>query len=248
MDLSFLWKLRYDTPLGRLVRLPLKAIPKGRPVPILQGPLRGKKWIFGAGPSMFWLGSYEHPKQRRLASLLSPGHVFYDVGAHMGYYTLLGAELVGPRGRVVAFEPNPENLDYLRRHVAINAYDNVEVRGEAVAGDVGELRFDASGDSFTGRLAAGGSLAVTVTTLDRAHAEGAPLPAVVKIDVEGAELDVLHGAEAVIAAAHPVLLVATHSAELHRDCAQFLQARGYRIEPLRDRRSRVIADELIGWP
>ncbi len=74
---------------------------------VVQGPLRGKRWIAGSSNHGCWLGSYELAKQRKVIELVRPGMVCWDVGAHVGFYTLLFAELVGPLGRVFAFEPLP---------------------------------------------------------------------------------------------------------------------------------------------
>lgn len=99
---------------GRALRLPLHLIPRGLAVPILQGPLRGARWLVGAATHGCWLGSYELAKQLAFARWLAPGRVVYDLGAHAGFYTLLAARPVGPAGRVHAFEPLPELLSILR--------------------------------------------------------------------------------------------------------------------------------------
>jgi predicted RNA methylase len=94
-------------------------------MPILQGPGRGIRWIVGAGTHGCWLGSYESEKQAVVAEALGPGMVFYDLGANAGFYTLLAARAVLPGGEVIAFEPLPENISYLRRHVERNGFRNV---------------------------------------------------------------------------------------------------------------------------
>jgi hypothetical protein len=81
--------------LGRALRLPLRLIPKQAEVRILQGPLRGKRWIAGSSNHGCWLGSYEAAKQRKIIEFLRPGMVCWDVGVNVGFYTLLFAELVG---------------------------------------------------------------------------------------------------------------------------------------------------------
>jgi len=78
-------------------------------VPILQGPLRGKKWIVGSQRHAFWLGGYEPHLQRLIAREVKPGEIFYDVGANVGFYSLLASVLVGP-GKVFAFEQLPANV------------------------------------------------------------------------------------------------------------------------------------------
>jgi Met-10+ like-protein len=108
---------------GRLARYPLKLIP---PSPILRGPVPGKKWIVGSKRHAFWLGLYEPEMQRRIVKVIRPGGIFYDIGANLGFYSLLASALVG-QGRVFAFEPSPDNIAYLRRHVALNECADVEI-------------------------------------------------------------------------------------------------------------------------
>jgi FkbM family methyltransferase len=127
-----------------------------------------------------------------------PGELVLDVGANVGAYTLLFAQWVGPTGRVVAFEPAAEAAAALRAHLVLNGVDGrVEVSEAAIADRQGTAR-------FSGRAAAGGnaivpdgtpgSVDVQTTTLD-AFCHGRQLqPAVIKVDVEGAELHVLRGA------------------------------------------------------
>lgn len=137
---------------GRALRLPLRLIPRGLVLPVLQGPWRGARWMVGAATHGCWLGSYELAKQLALARRLAPGRVVFDLGAHAGFYTLLAARGVGPAGRVHAFEPLPENLAFLRRHVRLNRLGNVSVHGWAVWSASGLLRFTPGGDRTTGRL------------------------------------------------------------------------------------------------
>jgi hypothetical protein len=98
---------------GRALRLPLRLIPRSLVVPILQGPLRGARWIVGSATHGCWLGCYERAKQQGFVRILAPGQVVYDLGANVGFYTLLAARRVGPTGEVHAFEPGAENLEFV---------------------------------------------------------------------------------------------------------------------------------------
>src|SRR4051794_11745594 len=73
------------------------------------------------------LGTTEPQVQDVLGESLNRRDVFYDVGGNVGFFPLIAAKLVGPEGRVVAIEPLPENADALRRNVALNGFENVEV-------------------------------------------------------------------------------------------------------------------------
>src|ERR1035441_6724268 len=68
---------------------------------------------------------YEPETKALLGSLIRPGMTVFDIGAHVGHYTLLAARIVGPTGRVYAFEPEPENFALLKRNVELNGYKNV---------------------------------------------------------------------------------------------------------------------------
>src|SRR5437868_8178233 len=100
--------------LGRIARDALRLLPKDATVPVLQGRLRGKKWVVGSGEHGYWLGSYEAVKQKAFVAVASGKQVVYDVGANVGFYSLLAATLVTKGGRVFAFEPLPRNLFFLR--------------------------------------------------------------------------------------------------------------------------------------
>ena len=216
------------TAARRLVRLPLRLVPSRAVVRVVRGPAAGSRWIAGAATHGCWLGTYEREAIRSFVEAIGPGDTVFDVGAHAGYYTLAAARRVGRRGRVVAFEPHPQNLDYLRRHVRLNDLRHVLVLPMAIADSTGEAAFEAAESRFEGRLSASGTIAVKVASLDDLSAAGtAPDPDVVKIDVEGAEERVLVGAAALVDRVHPVFFVAAHSPALYDRCAAWLEARGY---------------------
>jgi FkbM family methyltransferase len=137
--------------------------------------------------------------------LLRRGMVVVDVGAHMGYYTRLCAELVGREGQVLALEPHPENLAVLRRNTWGHRYQNVQISG-AAAGEIDrEAQLHWSAGSTNHSLVSGFTpcvhqSGVTVRSLDALLADfGFTRVDFVKIDVEGAEPRVLSGLETTIA-------------------------------------------------
>jgi len=211
----------------------LRLLPPRAALPILWGPLRGRRWVVRSSFESCWLGVYEQEKQSALAAAVRPGDVVYDVGANVGFYSLLASALVGPAGAVFAFEPLPRNLAILRRHLALNRAANVRVIAGAVADRPGVARFDTSGIPEMARLSDAGGLEVPTVRLDDLLAAGqiAP-PAVMKIDVEGAEYAALCGARGLLARHRPALLLATHGAEVHGRCCALLRELGYGLEPL----------------
>jgi FkbM family methyltransferase len=219
--------------LGAALRYPLRWIPDNFAIPILQGPLRGKKWIVGSSTHGCWLGSYEYEKQRRFAKEVFRGAVVYDVGAHVGFYTLLASELVGPGGRVIAFEPLPRNLHYLHKHLILNQCSNVTVIDAAVLDTKRLVRFAEGPNSSMGFVSERGRLEVKAVSLDELFVKGEiPKPDVIKIDIEGGEYHALSGGKQLLAETHPMVFLSTHSREVHKQCCDLLQVLKYRLNSL----------------
>lgn len=172
------------------------------------------------------------------------GDVVLDIGANLGAYTLLFGQWVGDAGHVYAFEPAPDARQGLEQHVAMNGLAAcVTVCHEAVSGGQGRARFLAMGTSGANRLLPEGSRAggeVSTITVDGFCASLGLKPRLIKIDVEGAELDVLRGARRTIAAGghdlrlyvemHPSLWPALGVSRQHIEAE--LQAQDLRAECL----------------
>jgi FkbM family methyltransferase len=217
--------------IGRALRWPLAMIPRRMPVRILSGPCRGMRWIAGSATHGAWLGSYELDKQRLFVEHVRRGNVIYDIGANVGVYTLLSSVLVGNDGHVYAFEPSPQNLYFLRAHVARNHLSNVTLIGKAVGAAVGTVKFT-SNRGLMGRVDDSGDIAVSVTSIDAFVDAGHRPPTLMKIDVEGAEADVLSGATNTLRTYRPTLFLATHSPQVHDRCVRFLQEICYLVKPV----------------
>lgn len=219
--------LRSRTLPGRLVRYPFHLIPRNLALPVLQGPLRGQKWIVGSHLHGCWLGSYESETQMCIAREVQPGSVFFDVGANVGFYSLLAALRVGA-GRVYAFEPLPANIVFLRRHLELNGIRNVEVLQLAISDREGTAPFARETTRAMGKLEAGGNLTVEISSLDQliADARVAP-PDCIKMDIEGGEFRALTGATRCFREHRPKLFLATHGKTVHDDCCRLLTSWEY---------------------
>ena len=137
---------------------------------------------------------------RDLMASLQPGDVFVDVGAHIGLYTVAAARRVGPTGKVHAFEADPTTVRSLAAHARMNGVDDiVRVHPLAVGDHTGTIPYDARGNSQSAVVPADGlgETYVALTTLDGAL-RGVAV-SVIKIDVEGYELQVLRGAGGLLA-------------------------------------------------
>jgi FkbM family methyltransferase len=180
-----------------------------------------------------WLGTYERQKQEFFARLVRPGSVVFDVGANVGLYTLLASARAGRDGRVFAFEPLLANLDYLREHLQLNDVNNVDVIPAAVGRSPGRASFAAAASRSMGRLDAAGVLEVEIVSLDDlSHSRDLPAPNLIKMDIEGGEVEALAGAEETLRAHRPAILLATHGWAKHQESCRFLRGLGYVVEAL----------------
>jgi FkbM family methyltransferase len=199
---------------------------------ILWGPLHGTRWIVGSGNHVCWLGLYEYRKQLALQRMLTAGSSVYDIGAHVGFHTLLASQIIGPSGHVSSFEPLTRNLRYLREHLRINGANNVQVIEAAVADQTGIEAFIEHG-SYMGGLQSTGQLRVQTIAIDKLLETGTiPPPDCVKLDVEGGEMRALQGMRETLSTFGPTIFLATHSPSLHVGCVHFLTELGYRVHPL----------------
>lgn len=188
--------------------------------PIVYQDMRGLRYVLypgeNAGVYLEHGGNYEVAETAFCEDVLAPGMTAFDVGANMGLYTLLMAKLVGQTGIVHSFEPEPDNFGRLGVNVALNGCANVKARQTAVFSASGrrplsvyERRLNAWHSLGAPALAdpfRPGALATPVTTVevetvaldDYCREEEVARIDVLKIDVEGAELDVLRGARGLL--------------------------------------------------
>src|SRR5438067_2438972 len=119
----------------------------GRGVPRRIG---GEVVRFPARWCRYYEAAYEPETFRFLAAQCRPGSTVLDIGAHLGLFTVIMARRVGPGGRVLSFEPTPSTRAALSETVRLNGFrDRVQVRGEAVAGTVGQAAFYCTGDDIS---------------------------------------------------------------------------------------------------
>lgn len=204
---------------------------------IAHGRGAGLRFNSAGGRAGFALGTWEPETQEALADLLQRGDVLFDVGAATGFHTIIAARHVGPGGRIIAFEPFVENLVALRHNIALNELTNVEVIDKAIADSDGvAVMVPEASDEVSlvmQRLDREGAdeRSVEVTSLDALLESGrVPAPTVVKMDVEGAEVEVLNGARALLARERPTLLIEVH--ERWDELAPILDETGYDYRPL----------------
>jgi FkbM family methyltransferase len=208
---------------------------------------KGLRFLFGPSNPDYVTGNNELPVQEALVRTLRPGQVFFDVGANVGFFAVIGARLVGPRGKVVAFEPVGNNAALVRQNAAINGFGNLEVVEKAVAAVSGRAKLAlaayAGGSSLahvgTPPDATGAMLPVeTVALDDLIFSQRHPAPDLVKIDVEGAEREVLEGMARLLRQVRPIVLYEIDDAdravmtEKREVCRALLRSAGYHIVAL----------------
>jgi FkbM family methyltransferase len=179
-------------------------------VAVRSGPAQGIRLVvLPRREKYYWTGAYEPGVQDALVRLLRPGMTVWDVGAHIGFFSLLAARLVGPDGVVHAFEPMSANRERLQAAVALNGAANVVVRDRAVSATPGRADLHGHEHTTMWSLLETGRRGepVEVVTLDLLAGELGS-PQLVKIDAEGAEVDVLRGGETLLGGqVKPALLV-----------------------------------------
>ncbi|HEV3470234.1 MAG TPA: FkbM family methyltransferase [Pyrinomonadaceae bacterium] len=212
-------------------------------------------------PRSYWLGTHEPDMQAALREQIKAGMTVYDCGANVGYFSVMLARLVGPRGRVYAFEPSPASLESLRAARDLNGLANLSVVPQGVWDRRARLRFRRGGageslvsDHVEGVFGESGArgpreaaVEVEVNSLDDfVYAEGNPPPDFIKLDVEGAEGRALAGARRLLAERRPGLLLEIHGGP-GREVWALLEEFGYDAVNLATGDAPRTAEEFAVW-
>lgn len=184
-----------------------------------------------------WTGAYETDLAEAVAAAVCKGDVCFDIGAYRGFFS--GVFALAGAGQVVAFEPFPENCTQLQRLSAANPRLPLSFEHVAVGGEEGVVQFHVMPDSSMGKLASSSFqadvpsaavLKVPLKTIDGLIGEGKyPAPQVIKIDVEGAEVEVLQGGKKTLETHKPILFIEAHSESLKAECTELLTSFGYNV-------------------
>ena len=158
----------------------------------------------GAGALIYYLGYSEPETARFLMNFLRPGMVFWDVGAHIGEFSLLASRKIGDTGRVEAFEPNPQLSDLIHCTVEANRLTNVTVHTCAVTDRTSVAEFVIDSEPAVSHMRASeeandaAMIAVSTVALGDFHLQCGYRPHLIKVDVEGAEKMALQGAQSLL--------------------------------------------------
>ena len=216
----------------------------------------------------YWLGTYEPELQAAVLKFMRPGMVAYDVGANIGYVSLMLARAVGAGGRVYAFEALPANLERLGENLALNGMQStVRVVPAAVTDRSGPVQFLVGPSGGVGKVAGSAGrrsldypeqMRVNGIALDAFvyadgnyadgnYADGNPPPQVVKMDIEGGEVLALPGMRRLLREARPLLFLELHGPEAARVAWDILTSAGYRLCRMAPGYASVSAVEALDW-
>jgi FkbM family methyltransferase len=218
-------------------------------LPVLSGPGRGLRLrvdLIHRKDTYFW-GKYDRQILRHLRSIVQRDWTVWDCGTYIGYYTLFFARAVGPKGCVVAIEPDRRNLQRTQENVGLNGFANVQFVNAAIGAPLGEVDFlldDTTNSHLPGYYVGGrdkkeewGSkdllrekTRIVCMSLDQAfYDKKLPRPNLVKIDIEGAEKDAVQHLGRLVADVKPLIVLELHNPECDEAAWCFSKQTGYRL-------------------
>ena len=213
-------------------------------LPVMAGPLKGYLWSTSYNYD-YILGKYEELQTSRLLSWLQPNSVFYDVGAHVGFHALAANRII-QTGKIYAFEPMPAIRAVFEKHIILNrkfiTNNNISLSAMAISDEEKEVEFSndathGAGNTYISESyvfkGTANKIEVQCQSIDGLMKQGYAKPDIIKIDVEGAEYDVLLGAKQTLQLHKPNILLATHDCHLpgvQQKCVAFLTKLGYHVQ------------------
>jgi FkbM family methyltransferase len=205
----------------------------------------------------YWLGTYEIDLQNALSGLVRPGMVTYDVGANVGYISLILGKLVGEDGKVFSLEANPENVKRLKINLKLNEkLSQFTLIGKAVADKTGAIEFFVHESDDMGKVAGSAgrqekyteSLSIESVSLDDfVYKENHPAPHLIKIDIEGGEVLAFPGMHQLLRKAQPLILVELHGPESAAEALNTLNTADYSLHLMKAGFPQVDSVEELDW-
>ena len=197
-------------------------------------------------------GIYEEFETNLIKKEIHSGDVVVDIGANIGYYTLLFAKLVGEKGKVFAFEPDPTNFELLKKNVEINDYKNVILEQKALSDSHGKMMLSLNSENTAGHHLnfkqenIDNSIEVDVLNFDQYFAKRKLDINFIKMDVEGAESNVIKGMTNTIKNSHNLKMIveynpnAIHQMGLHPETfLDLLSDCGFSINDINERTKTI---------
>ncbi len=231
---------------------------------VMEGPLKGYLWSTGSNYA-YLLGNYEDPATlSEFISWLQPDTIFYDLGGNIGFYALLANRYI-TTGKIYSFEPMPASRLVFEKHLLLNRsqiqYHNIRLLPLVISDREKEVAFSNDAGQMEGNTyittspyfkKAVNTIRVKSHSIDELVGLGYDPPHVIKIDVEGAEYDVLQGSVNTLKRFRPRILLATHQCHLpgvREDCVRFLESLGYVLQHTGRHNKMVLGlDDYVAVP
>lgn len=204
-----------------------------------------------------WLGTYEPELQSAIRRFGRPGMVAYDIGANIGFVSILLALTGGPGSQVFAFEPLPANIERLRSHIEMNnLHDRVKLVQVAIGEGAGRARFLVHASGGMGKLEGSDGrrtpyqAEIEVDTLaldDFIWASGNPPPDLMKIDIEGGETKAVRGMRRIFKESRPVILMEIHGPEAGQAVWDAFESVDYRMYSMAHPGRPIEGPQFPGW-
>ena len=254
-------KIFYKIPfLASFLRRSLnKAAPQGiHPVEIAGGILTGMHMALDLQKEKdYWLGTYEPDLQAAARHFIQPGMTVYDVGANIGYISLIAANLNGPQGKVFSFEALPANIQRLQENIRLNQLESrISVQHAAVVDKGGKVTFYMHQSGAMGKAAGSAgrketyqqSIQVSGVALDDfAYKQQQPQPGLIKLDIEGGEGMALAGMPRILKEARPIFLIELHGEQAARQVWEQLSANDYSLHQMKHGYPHIQSLQELDW-
>ncbi len=253
-------RLYHLGPFTKLIRKSLnQAAPSGpTKVKIAAGILEGEDFYLDLQSEKdYWLGTYEADFQEVLKKLVKSGMVVYDIGANVGYITVILGKLVGPQGQVVSFEALLENQERLQKNIDLNqSLSNFKLISKAVTDKSGEAQFLIHPSDDMGKVAGSAgrdaeyteSISVkTISVDDFVYQDSQTPPNIIKLDIEGGEVLALPGMKRLLSEAKPIMMIEMHGPESAKSVFHALTLANYSIHSMQPEMPMVNSVEQLDW-
>jgi FkbM family methyltransferase len=187
------------------------------------------------GRAVLLYGGFETAEIEFLRKKISNGDTVLDVGANIGIFSIAFADAVGTQGKVLALEPLPQNIERLKNNLELNHFHNVQIFPVAAGQVNGEVKLHLADDlAYASTIAVVGKhgnnqvMTTSIRKLDEIWQQvGSPQVTVLKIDVEGGELEVLKGAEELLKVCQPLIMAEANTEKYLDNLKSWLLHRGY---------------------
>ena len=252
--------LYHFQPLAKWLRGRLnEAAPQGlTEIKVASGEMAGMKLLLNMQTEKdYWLGTYEPELQNAARKFVQPGMVIYDVGANIGYISLMLARLSGVSGHIFSFEALPNNVQRLQNNIALNQMESIiRVIPKAVVDASRPVNFLAHSSSSMGKARGSAGrkehyedeIKIAGLALDDfVFSEGNPAPALIKMDIEGGEILAVKGMLRLLKEKHPLLFVELHGEEAAQAMWPALSHAGYEILKMEAGYERIRSLDQLEW-